>query len=349
MTADPLIDDNKIGKIRIISAYVPNGHSLDSDKFIYKKKWLDHLYKMLVQLNKDYKNIVLSGDFNIAPDNIDCHDPAIWKGKNLVSDIERQYFNKIISSGFIDSFRHLNPEAIDFSIKAFFNIKLVFFGENGEAEYSGDPRVFALKGMPFEDWNEQYFKGAGIQDIINIGLEKADYFSEKDFDESDLTFYRPPNISEMQDKGIIFRWFAYYHNWTPQENYYYCRENIGFEPNTERSEGTYSKYASLDDKIDGYHYFLSVIKFGIGRTTSDAAHEIRDGKITREEGVALVERFDGEFPTKYYSEFLEYCDITDETFHAMIDSWRSDHLWRKTSNGWELKHAAWHDDHLNEG
>jgi exodeoxyribonuclease-3 len=107
--------DNKIGKIRIISAYVPNGHSLDSDKFIYKKKWLDHLYKMLVQLNKDYKNIVLSGDFNIAPDNIDCHDPAIWKGKNLVSDIERQYFNKIISSGFIDSFRHLNPEAIDFS------------------------------------------------------------------------------------------------------------------------------------------------------------------------------------------------------------------------------------------
>ena len=63
--------------------------------------------------------------------------------------------------------------------------------------------------------------------------------------------------------------------------------------------------------------------------------------------MALVERFDGEFPSKYYSEFLEYCDITDETFQEMIDSWRSDHLWKKTSNGWELKHAVWHEEHLD--
>ena len=93
-----------------------------------------------------------------------------------------------------------------------------------------------------------------------------------------------------------------------------------------------------------YHYYLSLIKFGIGRTTSDAAHEIRDEKITRDEGIALVERFDGEFPTKYYSLFLEYCDISDEKFQAMIDSWRSDHLWRKTKDGWELKHAVWRED-----
>ena len=110
---------------------------------------------------------------------------------------------------------------------------------------------------------------------------------------------------------------------------------------------TYSKYASLDDKIDGYHYFLGVVKFGIGRATSDAAHEIRDGKITRDEGVALVKRFDVEFPKKYYSEFLEYCDISDKDFQQMLDSWRSDHLWEKTSDGWTLKHAVWHSEHLN--
>ena len=107
--------DSKNRKIKIISAYIPNGQSLDSEKFVYKKIWLDNLYKWLVKVHIEHKHIVLSGDFNIAPNNIDCHDPAIWKGKNLVSDIEREYFNKIICSGFIDSFRQLNPISTDFS------------------------------------------------------------------------------------------------------------------------------------------------------------------------------------------------------------------------------------------
>ena len=53
--------------------------------------------------------------------------------------------------------------------------------------------------------------------------------------------------------------------------------------NPYRTEGTYSKYASLDDKLDGFHYYLMFIKFGIGRATSDSAHEVRDKKISREE------------------------------------------------------------------
>ena len=85
------------------------------------------------------------------------------------------------------------------------------------------------------------------------------------------------------------------------------------------------------------------MKFGIGRATSDAAHEIRDHKITREEGIALVRRYDGEFPQKYYHEFLDYCGLTNEEFHAVIDGWRSDHLWRKVGNGWELKHPIWQE------
>jgi len=104
---------NKI--IQIISAYIPNGQSLDSEKFQYKKKWLEYFYKWLKNLYQDNKHIILTGDFNIAPQDIDCYDPLAWKGKNLVSDIERNYFNKIINLGFNDSFRHLNPNASDFS------------------------------------------------------------------------------------------------------------------------------------------------------------------------------------------------------------------------------------------
>jgi exodeoxyribonuclease-3 len=102
-------------KVRIISAYIPNGQSLDSDKFIYKEKWLNYFYKWLKNLQGAHENIILTGDFNIAPEDIDCHDPESWKGKNLVSDIERGHFKKILSLGFTDSFRKINPDSLDFS------------------------------------------------------------------------------------------------------------------------------------------------------------------------------------------------------------------------------------------
>ena len=86
------------------------------------------------------------------------------------------------------------------------------------------------------------------------------------------------------------------------------------------------------------HYYLAYIKFGLGRCTSDAAHEIRDGHITREEGVQLVTKFDCEFPEKYFKLFLEYCDIDEDYFFQVIDSWRSPHLWEKDDkNEWKLK------------
>ena len=63
--------------------------------------------------------------------------------------------------------------------------------------------------------------------------------------------------------------------------FYYAQKYCNFNVNPERNEGTFSKYASLDDKLDGFHYYLSFIKFGIGRATSDSAHEVRDKKISR--------------------------------------------------------------------
>ena len=192
-----------------------------------------------------------------------------------------------------------------FHIAKAFNIKLVFFGENGEAEYSGDPSVYNLRGMPFDIWADQYFKGTTIDNLVNYGLENTNYFTENDFDQSDLTFYRPPDPDDIKDKGIEFHWFSYYHNWIPQENFYYAVENTGFQANPEgRSEGTYSKYASLDDMLDGFHFYLAFIKFGICRATSDAAHEVRDGHLKRDEAVALVRRYDGEFPGRHFEFFF---------------------------------------------
>lgn len=209
-------------------------------------------------------------------------------------------------------------------------IPLIMYGENGEVEYGGDMKNAFRPTRDYKsDHKKHYFSGLGPEDLIKYGIE-----------ENDLAPYMPPSNDELDKLGTEIHFYGYYKKWTPQENYYYCVENTGFQANPSRSEGTYSKYASLDDKIDGFHYYLAYIKFGLGRCTSDSAHEIRDNHLTREEGIALVNKFDGEFPKKYFKTFLDYCDINEDYFWEVINSWRSPHLWEKIDNEWVLKHKA---------
>ena len=222
-----------------------------------------------------------------------------------------------------------------------FGIKLIFYGENGEVEYAGDPESVDKPYMDFlenENWFKGYLKGTTLDGLLEFAYENKDYISRDEFLEADLTFYKPPSTDELRSKGISrIYYFNHFHKWTPQENYYYCVENTGFKPNPERTEGTYSKYASIDDKMDGFHYYLRYIKFGLGRCMEDAAHEIRDGHITREEGVALMRRYEGEFPEKYFIDFLEYLDITEDHFWEVVDSWRTPHLWENLEGEWRLR------------
>lgn len=210
-----------------------------------------------------------------------------------------------------------------------YKIPLIMYGEYGEVEYGGDMKN-AFKSTRDYKSSHHYFSGLGPEDLIGLGIA-----------EKDLLPYMGPPHKELDALGAEIHFHGYYHKWIPQENFYYCVENTGFTPNPVRNEGTYSKYASLDDKIDGIHYYLSFIKFGIGRATSDSAHEIRDEHLTREEGVKLVKKFDGEFPQKYFETFLKYCEISEEYFWDVIDSWRSPHLWEKTGGEWKLKHVVW--------
>ena len=225
-----------------------------------------------------------------------------------------------------------------------FGIQLIFYGENGALEYAGDP--YSLD-KPFQDmlddenWFKGYLKGTTMEELLEYAYLNKNYIDKKDLSDADLTFYKAPSVEEMKAKKISrLYYFSHYQKWTPQENYYYCVENTGFKPNSERTEGTYSKYASLDDKMDGFHYYLRYIKFGLGRCMEDASHEIRDGHMTREEGVALMNRYEGEFPQKYFIEFLEYLDITENHFWDVVDSWRAEHLWHKVDGLWALKHQV---------
>ena len=141
-----------------------------------------------------------------------------------------------------------------FHIALNFGVSLVFFGENGEAEYAGDPQITDRAYIPSSVWTNKYFKGSTLSELIEYALNEKDYFSSKDFQDADLKFYQPPSLEELERANILGKhFFGYYKKWIPQENYYYASENTGFHANPERTAGTYSYYSSLDDKLDGLH------------------------------------------------------------------------------------------------
>ena len=94
-----------INDIKIINVYVPNGSSLESDKFEYKINWLNCLASFLDEQKKEGELICLMGDFNIAPSKLDIHDPQKYEGGIMASEIERNALNNVLKDRFIDSFR----------------------------------------------------------------------------------------------------------------------------------------------------------------------------------------------------------------------------------------------------
>ena len=236
-----------------------------------------------------------------------------------------------------------------FAVKmaARFGIPLIFYGEPpGEygAKISIDQNKFVIESDGKEEQQDgfrlDYISGKRDPSKIFLGGKSvAEYLSEG-VALGDLDPYIPIEPDFAKKKGIQFHYLGYYVKWVPQEAYYYCIQNTGFQPNPVRTEGTYSKYNSIDDKTDGFFYYTTYIKFGYGRATQDAAQEIRNKHLTREEGIALVQKFDGEFPKRYFPEFLKYISLSDEEFHAACDRFRPPHLWGKEQGKWQLKNKV---------
>jgi N-acetyl sugar amidotransferase len=240
-------------------------------------------------------------------------------------------------------------------ISALYDIPLVFFGEN-EAEY-GNPK--GDTGSAQRDLT--FFTGAGKSDVTLGGVSYTDLIGDFGLDEVDLEPYLPARAEDLERASTEVHYLGYYLKWHPQSCYYYAQEHGGFEPSPERTPGTYSKYNSIDDRIDDFHYHTTYIKFGIGRATYDAAQEVRSDDITRDEAVALVRRFDGEFPDRFVDEILRYLSVSEDElpqaaamfespvmdrdyYDALCDRFRSPHIWKHENGVWSLRNTVWQED-----
>ncbi len=264
-----------------------------------------------------------------------CHDNITFK-PNLATHrlLTRLAFENLVHpfQPFIIGQRIVAPR-----IALKFKIPLIFYGEP-PAEYGNRIQdALNLKSqMPTRFYSDEH----DYDKIFLGGVSIRELIEKHKVNKRDIYCYLPITKEEIAAFPLEYHYMGYYLRWDPQEIFYYATEKTGFELNEERTEGTYSKYCSLDDQIDGFHYYTTYIKFGLGRATYDAAQEIRNGKITREEGVALVKKYDGILPQRYFNNVLDYMGITEERFWEVINKARSPHLWQKDGDQWKLKHQV---------
>lgn len=216
-------------------------------------------------------------------------------------------------------------------LAAKFGIPLVFYGEN-EAEY-GNP--IADNSTSLRD--KSFWASQNHDDIHLAGVPIRQLQDEYGVPLADLMTYLPVAETDIEKSDINVHYLGYYLKWTPQEVYYYAIENTGFKARPFRTQGTFSKYSGIDDQIDDLHFYTTYIKFGLGRASYDASQEIRNKHLTREEGVALVKKFDGEFPDKYFDNIMKYLEMDPDYFHQLCDDARSPHLWQKDYDSWKLR------------
>ena len=241
-------------------------------------------------------------------------------------------------------------------IAKYLGVKLIFYGEN-QAEYGNDSKDLLSPIM-----NNSFFsvESLNLDKTFLGGVSITQLKSDFGLTNADLQNYLPMKKSAVEESNIEVHFLSHYLKWHNQTNYYYAVKHGDFVTSPERMPGTYTKYSSIDDKMEDFNYYTLGIKYGIGWTSNVASFEIRDGDITREEGLALSKKYDLEFPKRFLQDLCNYASIPkeeypiahqnfeepifdDKYFMNLHDRFRSPHLWTKKDDKWTLRSTAWLD------
>ena len=205
-----------------------------------------------------------------------------------------------------------------------YNIPLIIWGENSQLEYGG-PAAARMKNTLDRRWLEEF---GGL-----LGLRVDDMAGVEGITPQELVPYRYPSDEELKAAGITGVFLGYYFKWDARPQVDLVRKH-GFSVKEDGPvECTYLNYENLDEATYAVHDLLKFVKFGFSRATDHACLDIRNGRITREEGVKLVEQYDGKRPRRAIAEFLKYSGISEAEFDKVVDSFTDKALFETDERG----------------
>lgn len=214
-----------------------------------------------------------------------------------------------------------------FAVK--FNIPLIIWGENSQQEYGG-PNLDSVKNRILNrKWLEEFggLLGNRIQDMIGVN----------GITEKELTPYFYPSDEEIERVGITGIFLGSYFFWDARKQLEII-EKYGFSVKEDGpTEGTYTNYENLDEKLVGLHDYLKYVKYGFGRASDHVCIDIRNGRLTREQGIELVKKYDGKYPNYGVAEFIKYSGLSKREVDFIIDSYTNPLIFKQDEFGNFLK------------
>lgn len=229
---------------------------------------------------------------------------------------------------------HAGIRTFPFQVAVKYDIPLIVWGEHGFAELTG---IVSLEDfVEFTRWTrkEHDMRGYEPHDLIGKGGITL----------HDVAPYIYPTDEEIERTNVRGIYLSNFFPWDAKVQGETMIKEWGFSPVAFERDRTFNLYAKIEDHANDVHDYLKYLKFGYGRATDDASMEIRHGRMAREEGIAMVKRYDAREPSSlaYYCEFL---GITKGQFYALVDSQRDPAIWKQGADGtWVAQDSA--DRHL---
>ena len=219
---------------------------------------------------------------------------------------------------------HIGIFTVPVQVAVRYKIPLIIWGENPQLEY-GQPTNIDTDTILDREWNEK--NGGYLLDKI-----KPKDMTKYGFKTKELIPYIYPSDDDIRRIGVTGIILGSYIKWDLFKQLDFVKE-LGFSENDELKEGTYDKWENLDVYFTVFHDYFKFLKYGFGRTTDHASIEIRYERITREQGIELVKKYEGKIPRKYLDKFLKSADISEQEFHDICDKFTNKEIFLTNEDG----------------
>lgn len=256
-----------------------------------------------------------------------CDMVRYTTGLDSVRRVGRYMLEKV---GDITWHYHAGIYTYPFQVAVQYNIPLIVWGEHGFAELTGLVSIHDF--VEFTRWSRKEHNMRGY--------EPHDLFGHNGITLGDVRPFIYPSDEEIMRTEVRGIYLSNFVDWDAKHQGELMIEEWGFAPVTYERERTFNLYAKIEDHANDVHDYQKYLKFGYGRATDDASMEVRHGRMTREEGLEMVRRYDHREP----SSLEMYCDflgITKDYFYGLVDPLRDSAIWRRNAAAWEVTDAVW--------
>jgi N-acetyl sugar amidotransferase len=248
---------------------------------------------------------------------------------SLLKKLNRLCFRKM---GDMNWHAHCGIQTYPYIIAVKYNIPLIIDGEHGFMDLTGMHSYSDYVELTQRFRLEHVQRGYDWHDMLD---DKIDPIEKKE-----MIPYMFPSDEDIKRVGVRGIYLGNYVKWSGNYNAEIAK-TYGWKEANHEFERTYRKISNLDDMHEnGIHDYMKYIKFGYGRATDHVCKDIREGKMSREEGIEIVKKMDPVKPKDLY-RWLEYVNMTEEEFDKIADTFRDKRVWEKDAHGNWVKDNIW--------